>query len=392
MLVLASQQVFETPATGETETSPKGSRDLDTSLETHQTCSDLLQFCIAFGATLAKTIQITGQIGASANRKVFLGFAPAALLYSLSFADVLDEDTGRGYQRRFNAKHSLDFRKYIQEQNSSTIPLTFNLRPRSDGAWKIQPTPGGTAILEIKEEVGKVLTQVDCQHRLGYLNDVTIDLPFMCFIGLTEREEMEVFNVINSKAKGLSTSLLDFHEATLAADLASERPELFIALQLNNNNESPWYRQLDLGGTSTSGLMRRASLRTMQRAIKKFLSQSRVLRAHSPETAAQIVLDFWSAIAIVLREAWDSPRHHLINKGVGVYALMAVAGDLYTEAAGQACDKRYFVTKLAEFIADLDWSSQGPLKGFGGEGGVSSVVALIREKRKKPQLRVVSNG
>src|ERR1700730_3079285 len=292
-----------------------------------------------FGANLAETIQITGQIGASANREVFLGFAPASLLYSLSFADVLDEDTGRGYQRRFNAKHSLDFRKYIQQQNSSTIPLTFNLRPQSDGAWNIQRTTGATAILEIKDGAGKVLTQVDCQHRLGYLNDVTIDLPFMCFIGLTEREEMEVFNVINSKAKGLSTSLLDFHEATLAADLASERPELFIALQLNNNNESPWYRQLDLGGTSTSGFMRRASLRTMQRAVKKFLSQSRVLRTHSPETAAQIVLDFWFAVAVVLREAWDSPRHHLINKGVGVYALMAVAGDLYAENVGQVCDK-----------------------------------------------------
>lgn len=281
---------------------------------------------------------------------------------------------------------------YIQQKNSSTIPLTFNLRPRSDGGWKIQKTPGPTAILQIKEDAGKVLTQVDCQHRLGYLNDVELNLPFMCFIGLTEREEMEIFNVINSKAKGLSTSLLDFHDATLATDLASERPELFVALHLNNNSESPWYRQLDLGGTSTSGLMRRASLRTMQKAIKKFLSQTRVLRAHSPEVAAQIVLDFWSAIAIVLQEAWDSPRHNLINKGVGVYALMAVAGDLYTESAGQGCDKRYFVTKLAEFITELDWSSQGPLKGFGGEGGVSSVVALIRETRKHPQLKVVSNG
>src|SRR5436309_2454000 len=82
------------------------------------------------------------------------------------------------------------------------------------------------------------------------------------FMGLNEREEMEIFNVINSKAKGLSTSLLDFHDATLATDLAKERPELFIALHLNNNTESPWYRQLDLGGTSTSGLLRRASLRT----------------------------------------------------------------------------------------------------------------------------------
>jgi DNA sulfur modification protein DndB len=337
-------------------------------------------------------IRIVGQLGSSAKRKVFLGFAPANLLYALSFADVLDEDTGRGYQRKFNPGHSLDFRKYIQQENSATIPLTFNLRPRTEAAWKIQETTKGHAVLEIDDAAGKVLTQVDCQHRLGYLNDVEVEMPFMCFIGLTERDEMEVFNVINSKAKGLSTSLLDFHDATLAKDLAGERPELFIALHLNNNTESPWYRQLDLGGTSTSGLMRRASLRTMQKAVKKFLSHTRILRTQSPEIAARIVLDFWSAIAMVMREAWDSPRHYLINKGVGVYALMAIAADLYSESKGHACDKRYFVTKLSEFVTDLDWSSQGPLKGFGGEAGVKSVVTLIREKRKMPQLRVVSNG
>jgi DGQHR domain-containing protein len=339
------------------------------------------------------SFKISGQIGLSASRKVLLGFAPANLLYNLSFADVLDEDTGRGYQRRLNRQHSLDFRKYIQQENSSTPPLTFNLRPRSDGAWTVKETAVSTAILEIKEEAGKVLTQVDCQHRLGYLNDVSLELPFMCFLGLTEREEMEVFNIINSKAKGLSTSLLDFHDATLVTDLATERPELFIALHLKNNPESPWYKQVDVGGTNTSGLMRRASLRTIQKAVKRFLSQSRVLRVHSPERAARLVLDFWSAVAVVLREAWDSPRHYLINKGVGVYALMTIASDLYAENAGQGCDKRYFVTKLSEFITDLDWSSHGPLKGLGGEGGVSSVVALIREKRRKNQLRVVvSNG
>ena len=354
-------------------------------------CSRRLQICPGLDANLPQ-VRILGQLGASANRRVFLGFAPANLLYNLSFADVLDEDTGRGYQRRFNPKHSLDFRKYIQQENSSTIPLTLNLRPRTDGAWRIQETAGGHAVLEIDDAAGKVLTQVDCQHRLGYLNDVKVEMPFMCFVGLTEREEMEVFNVINSKAKGLSTSLLDFHDATLATDLASERPELFIALHLNNNMESPWYRQLDLGGASTSGLMRRASLRTMQKAVKKFLGQTRFLRAQSAEAAAQIVMDFWSAVAVVLREAWDSPRHYLINKGVGVYALMAIAADLYSENHGHACDKRYFVTKLSEFVTDLDWSSQGPLKGFGGEGGVKSVVTLIREKRNKPHLEVVSNG
>jgi hypothetical protein len=71
---------------------------------------------------------------------------------------------------------------------------------------------------------------------------------------------------------------------------------------------------------------------------------------------------------------------------------MGIAGDLYFESMGQVCDKRQFVTKLAEFIADIDWSSQGPLKGFGGQGGVNSALSLIRERRKKSRLKVVSNG
>lgn len=335
---------------------------------------------------------LDGVVGFSAHRKVLLGFAAANVLHSLSFADALDEETGRGYQRRFTSKHSLDFRKYIQQPGASTIPLTFNVRPSLEGEWRLVEIANGRARLEILASAGKILSQVDCQHRLGYLNDLELPLPYMCFIGLSEREEMEVFNVINSKAKGLSTSLLDFHDATLASDLGSERPELFIALHLNNNSESPWYRQLDLGGNSTSGLLRRASLRTMQKAVKRFLSQSKILESRSPEEAAELVLDFWAAVAVVLQEAWDNPRRFLINKGVGVYSLMGVAADLYSEAAGNPCDKRYFVNKLSEFVNDIDWSTSGPLKGLGGEGGVKSALGLIKSERIKRRLKVMPNG
>jgi hypothetical protein len=203
---------------------------------------------------------------------------------------------------------------------------------------------------------------------------------------------MEIFNIINSNAKGLSTSLLDFHDATLAGDLATERPELFIALHLNNNSDSPWYRQLDLGGSTTSGLMRRASLRTVQKAIKRFLIQTKVLRVHSPEAAAKIVLDFWAAVATVLKPEWDNPRKHLINKGVGVYSLMSIAADLYADlGSGQVCDKRYFINKLADFLRDINWASNGPLGGFGGESGVKSALVIIRKTRAKKRLRI-SNG
>lgn len=330
--------------------------------------------------------------GVSAARPVIVGFAPAKILATHSFADILDEDTGRGYQRRFNAQHSLDFRRYIQEPGSTTIPLTFNLRPQDDDSWALKDLSKHQALLTIREGAGKVMAQVDCQHRLGYLTDVDLSLPFMCFVGLSIREEMEIFGIINSKAKGLSNSLLDYHEASLAADLGVERPELFIALQLNTNSDSPWFRQLDLGGNTTSGLTRRASLRTMQKAIKRFLSQSKILKSESPETAAEVIIAFWSALAVVLKEEWNSPRSFLINKGVGVYALMTIASDLYAENAGRACDKRYFTTKLSEFLNDIDWSRNGPLNGLGGGGGANTAAAFIRQHRATRGMRVVSNG
>jgi DGQHR domain-containing protein len=325
---------------------------------------------------------------------VLVGFAPAQLLHALSFADLLDEDTGRGYQRRFNPHHSLDFRRYIQREDSSTIPLTFNLRPRADGAWKLEDDGKGNALVHIDPSAGKVFSQVDCQHRLGYLNDLPISLPFMSYIGLSQREEMEVFNIINTKAKGLSTSLLDFHEATLAGDLAAERPELFIALQLNNHPQSPWHRQLDLGGEKTSGLTRRASLRTMQKAVKRFLVHTKILRTQGPHVAAQILVDFWSAVALVVSDVWDQPRRHLLTKGVGVYALTDTAADLYLGAPSPAaCDRKYFAAALSDFLPDIDWSNEGALRGLGGEAGVKSAIQIIRDFRKDRQhLRVVSNG
>jgi DNA sulfur modification protein DndB len=177
-------------------------------------------------------------------------------------------------------------------------------------------------------------------------------------------------------------------------DLGSDRPELFIALHLNNDAQSPWYRQLDLGGSSTSGLARRASLRTMQKAIRVFFSRTKILKTRSVEAAAQTVLDFWAALSIVLQHQWSHPRKHMLTKGVGVYALLEIAADLYSEGpdGGRGCDRRYFANALSDFAGEVDWSTEGSLKGFGGQGGVKSAVELIREIRKKSKFRVIVNG
>jgi DGQHR domain-containing protein len=331
-------------------------------------------------------------MGRSAGREVLLGFASASVLHGLSFADILNEDTSRGYQRRFNPQHSLDFRRYIQQSGSSTIPLTFNLRPLPVDAWRIKNGTGGCVKLEIST-AHKVLAQVDCQHRLGHMDDLDVQLPFMCFMGLTEREEMEVFNVINSKARGLSSSLLDFHDAQLAVDLAADRPELYISLFMRRETTSPWHNQLDLGGTTTSGMGRRASLRIFQKAVQQFLRRTRILDTQPVDDVAHLILDFWSALVTVLPSEWQNPRKHILTKGIGVYALMEVAADLFLETPKhRSCDRKYFVTALSDFVFDFDWASSGPLKGLGGQGGVKKAVELIRAARRSSRLKVVRSG
>lgn len=322
--------------------------------------------------------------GKSADLPALVGFAPARVLYALSTADVLDEQTGRGYQRRFSEPHSLDFRRYIQRPGSTTIPLTFNLRPETRRQWKIEPIDDRLVELVVAPGAGKILSQVDCQHRLGHIGDLEVDLPFMILVNLDDKAEMTVFNTINSKAKGLSGSLMDYHDSRLASDLARERPELLIALNLNEAEESPWRKQLDLGGNPTSGLTRRASLRTMQKAVKRFLSSSRILDSLTVTEAAEVVLSFWIAVARALREEWADPRRHFITKGIGVYALMGILSDLWKESVsrGARADTTFFLACLSDFAVGFDWTGTGPLKGLGGETGAQEALELLRNARK----------
>lgn len=335
------------------------------------------------------TIQLICRRGMSANRPVLLGFAPASLLHAISFPDILDEHTGEGYQRRFNSGHSLDFRRYIREAGSTTIPLTFNLRPREDTAWRLRDAPGGNVRVEVSADAGPVMAQVDCQHRLGHLADLDIELPFMCYLGLTVAEEMAVFTVINRKAKGLSRSLLDFHDARLCEDLANDRPELFIALCLSNDQASPWCGLLDVGGNKVSGMTRKASLRTLQKAVRRFLNRSAILKQRTVEEAARVVLDFWVAVSVAMRDDWSRPRGSLLAKGVGVYALMDIAADMWREN-GCALTRDLMISQLSDLAADVDWSSDGPLKGLGGESGVSAAVAQLRAIRSRATIRAAA--
>lgn len=322
--------------------------------------------------------------GKSGDRDVLIGFAPASVLCAASFVDVLDEATGEGYQRRFNRRHSLDFRSYIQSPGATTIPLTFNLRPEKSDYWEVVEDQFGGFVLAISDISQNVLSQVDCQHRLGFMEEGDTQLPFMVYLGLSAREEMSVFNTINAKSKGLSRSLTDFHDAQLIENVEREKPELVVAIRLNKDLDSPWHTLLDIGGKQVSGMRRRASLRTMQKAVRRFIKETQSIEFGSTDELYLVIRDFWCAITVLLEAQWKNPRKHFITKGIGVYALMSIAADLCKESVntrGQLPSEGYYFTHMETFIPMLDWSSTGPLRGLGGEAGVSEALRIIRKNK-----------
>jgi DGQHR domain-containing protein len=198
---------------------------------------------------------------------VVLGAAPAAVLFELSYADVLDEASDTGYQRPFDATHSKEFRTYIERPRSTTIPLTLNLRGRAGLGWLLDSEGDGIATLCVRApQPGSrpVMARVDCQHRLGMMADSQVQLTFQCFLGLSVAEEMAIFNVINGKAKGLSSSLLDYHTTKLVEGYEENQLELYIAKRLNEDPASVWRGAVKLGGVATQGSHRRVSLRGLQ--------------------------------------------------------------------------------------------------------------------------------
>jgi DGQHR domain-containing protein len=326
---------------------------------------------------------------------VVLGAAPARRLCAVSFADVLDEAREEGYQRPIDLQHSREFRTYIEKQGATTFPLTFNLRGPEGEGWTLEErAEGETTTLAVRQpspDVSPVLAQVDCQHRLGMMSDSDIPLTFQCFLGLSSREEMAIFSVINGKAKGLNSSLLDYHSTKLVPGLETVQLDLFIAKTLHDDPKSIWHTRVKLGGAATQGSQRRISLRGLQTATKLLLQHCPLgsATALTPTEKYQVVREYWAAVAQIWPSAWGQPRTHLLTKGVGVTALSLLAGDIITAALSrrQRPSMKTF-TEYLEALADLDWSTSGAFKGFGGRHGAHQAHQVLAARLFAPGLAV----
>lgn len=185
---------------------------------------------------------------------------------------------------------------------------------------------------------------VDGQHRVLALEKLMSEnpetwsgfmIPFVCFLGATEQEEMEQFYIVNSTAKSVKTDL-----ALTLLRKRAENPEVYRSLtergrewqvqgqaivEWLTGESSVWRNRIraanmDKGSTTIS-------LASMVSSLKPLLSTP-YFRGLKPEQQATIVDAYWQAIREVLRPAFDQPEDYTVQKGVGVMVLHSVLPDV----------------------------------------------------------------
>jgi DGQHR domain-containing protein len=310
---------------------------------------------------------------------VYLGSAPLKNLGAVSFVDRAVMDQPEGFQRELDRGHALRFKEFIKNPKSLRVekatapPLIFSLRMKA----RFEEIADGYGILHVPDRK-EALARLDAQHRMAETEGFEERLPFVIYDGLQPTEEVGIFTIINDEHKGLTKSLVDKHRARLlGAELPEEEPHLAIAVKLNDDSASPWFKAIDTGGVKTPGTKRRVTLRTLQEATREMISGPRCQNADFT-TKYRVVLNFWKAVVKLFPNEWANPRKHLITKGIGVHALGAVGRDVIEARIDVQDYSSEAFEKALSKLANFDWGNKTSVFSVvGGKKGVKFATALL---------------
>jgi len=117
----------------------------------------------------------------------------------------------------------------------------------------------------------------------------------------------------------------------------------------------------------------------LQGTIRKALKRIQDAGINDLEIQYRIIVEYWNAIRRVFPEDWRNHRHTLLTKGVGLYALMELLGDLVSIIKPGQLSEEWFAQKLKLLLPSISWSSRGMFSNVGGKKGAHEVYHTLKE-------------
>ncbi|GGG26501.1 hypothetical protein GCM10007425_21380 [Lysinibacillus alkalisoli] len=306
------------------------------------------------------------------GRVTYQGSVSSQVAVNFSYSKLFNDPSGKGYQRPINKKRCTDFAEYLsQGEDSLYTPILLN----AAGNWEFQ------AYNRQRPNYGRLIcrkkaTLMDGQHRLGGIKeyieetDSTLSVPFLAFHYLDEDEEIKLFDVINTKAKGIGTSLSRY--------LNRNNDDLsWVATNLILKPESPFFSKGTLIGKRTKE--KHITLQNLYQIVNLLTKKSDLAKLPK-EKILNITMFYFNLIKELLPDEWDDYKTYRLTHITCLNALAIVGNDLINEnylVKSQQPDSVKIANKLLN-LGEIDWSASGDLKFVKGVAATKILANDIR--------------
>lgn len=289
------------------------------------------------------------------------------VLNRIAFVSRREQSKDDGYQRNLKKQRAAEIAHYLDKEKGC-IPnsILLNLEPGarfSNGVLSIPDTE-------------KAAWVIDGQHRMYGLRQAKARFPVAvtAFMGLDIPTQAKQFKIINSKQKGVPTSLLyDLLDLTKDGTYVQQRGHE-LAARLNEDPESPWFAQIDMTG-SGEGLI---SQTRVVSAMENLISERGCLYQYAEEEQYGALRNYFSAIKSLFPSDWGN-KNSILTKALGFTALLILLPQVLTLVLQRHGDfKVSSIVSVLKPMGRYDFSAQAH-KGWAGHPGENRLAAAIAD-------------
>lgn len=297
------------------------------------------------------------------GRVTYQGFVSSQIAVNFTYSKLYNDLSGKGYQRPIDKKRCKDFANYLsQGEDALYTPILLN----ASGNWEFH------AYEKHRPNFGRLIckkkaTLMDGQHRLGgikeYITETgsTLNVPFLAFHYLDDDEEIKLFDIINTKAKGIGTSLSRY--------LNRDNDEIsWVATNLILRPESPFFNKGTLIGKRTKE--KNITLQNLYNIVKSLTKKS-LLENLSKEKKLNLSLFYFNLIKELFPDQWNDNKLYRLTHITCLNALAIAGNEIITDnylLKAQQVDSAK-IESLLKNLKVIDWSASGDLKYLKGVSG-----------------------
>lgn len=310
---------------------------------------------------------------------------------AISDVDSVDKDRS-GYQRPPNKRRIGELKDFI-EMTTGLVPGGILLNVRPEHAEELSFTKLGEfdgvefGTVEIPD--GKFAWAMDGQHRIRAFEAASknILVPVVLTVGMDRPKEAETFNVVNSKQKGVSTSL-QYYDLTRYASQEvkkwaerdkEQKHDLAYAIVVDLDDNTIWKDRINF--TGQRGMKRSINLKGFMDALEPVINDE-WFRTRPKDKQLQLIRTFWSAVSQTWPAALTPNSGSILTKAFGVHVACGLAISMihYCDQLNDSGED--MMVRLLEATKNTvgNWDPEGPLMPYigGGRRNVGLVTEMLR--------------